>query len=128
MTFKYFLWVCLKITYFSSWSFSYSKPKYLVAESLFKGMAQQIYVWHPISMNGGGCLEYTKPMRIGANAQMTNSNTNSQSLCLLTCSLVPGWTHLRVHQMSSCGSWDRRARSRLPTLERGTGSSWEPRD
>jgi hypothetical protein len=47
---------------------------------------------------------------------------------IMTRSLVPGWTHLRVHQMSSCGSWDRRARSRLPTLERGRGSSWEPRD
>ncbi len=46
----------------------------------------------------------------------------------LTRSLVPGWTHLRVHQMSSCGSWDRRARSRLPTLERGRGLSWKPRD
>jgi hypothetical protein len=46
----------------------------------------------------------------------------------VTRSLVPGWTHLRVHQMSSCGGWDRRARSRLPTLERGRGLSWEPRD
>jgi hypothetical protein len=47
---------------------------------------------------------------------------------VMTRSLVPGWTHSRVHQMSSCGSWDQRARSRLLTLERGRGSSWEPMD
>jgi hypothetical protein len=46
----------------------------------------------------------------------------------VTRSLVPGWTHLRVHQMSSCGKLGPRARSRLPTLERGRGSSWEPQD
>jgi hypothetical protein len=46
----------------------------------------------------------------------------------LTRSLVPGWTHLRVHQCEVAESWDRRARSRLPTLERGRRSSWEPKD
>jgi hypothetical protein len=46
----------------------------------------------------------------------------------VTRSLVPGWTHLRVHQCEIAESWDRRVRSRLPTLKRGRGSSWEPRD
>jgi hypothetical protein len=39
-----------------------------------------------------------------------------------------GETHLRVSQSQVAKSWDLEARSRLPTLERGRGSSWEPRD
>jgi hypothetical protein len=35
---------------------------------------------------------------------------------------------LRVSQSQVVKSWDSEARSRLPTLERGRGSSWEPRD
>jgi hypothetical protein len=37
-------------------------------------------------------------------------------------------THLRVPQSQVAESWDLEARSRLPTLERGRGSSWEPWD
>jgi hypothetical protein len=37
-----------------------------------------------------------------------------------------GETHLRVSQSQVVESWDLEARSRLPTLERGRGSSWEP--
>jgi hypothetical protein len=39
-----------------------------------------------------------------------------------------GETHLRVSQSQVAKSWDLEARSQLPTLERGRGSSWEPRD
>jgi hypothetical protein len=39
-----------------------------------------------------------------------------------------GETHLRVSQSQVAESWDSEARSWLPTLERGGGSSWEPRD
>jgi hypothetical protein len=39
-----------------------------------------------------------------------------------------GETHLRVSQSQVAESWDSEARSRLPTLERGRGLSWEPRD
>ncbi len=39
-----------------------------------------------------------------------------------------GETHLRVSQSQVAESWDSEARSRLPTLDRGRGSSWEPRD
>jgi hypothetical protein len=39
-----------------------------------------------------------------------------------------GETHLRVSQSQVAESWDLEARSRLPILERGRGSSWEPRD
>jgi hypothetical protein len=39
-----------------------------------------------------------------------------------------GETHLRVSQSQVAESWDLEARSRLPTLKRGRGSSWEPRD
>jgi hypothetical protein len=39
-----------------------------------------------------------------------------------------GETHLRVPQSQVAESWDLEARSRLPTLERGKGSSWEPMD
>ncbi len=39
-----------------------------------------------------------------------------------------GETHLRDSQSQVAKSWDLEARSRLPTLERGRGSSWEPRD
>ncbi len=39
-----------------------------------------------------------------------------------------GETHLWVPQSQVAESWDLEARSRLPTLERGRGSSWEPRD
>jgi hypothetical protein len=39
-----------------------------------------------------------------------------------------GETHLRVSQSQVTESWDLEARYRLPTLERGRGSSWEPRD
>jgi hypothetical protein len=39
-----------------------------------------------------------------------------------------GETHLRVPQSQVAESWDLEARSRLPTLERGRGSSWEPKD
>jgi hypothetical protein len=39
-----------------------------------------------------------------------------------------GETHLRFSQSQVAENWDLEARSRLPTLERGRGSSWEPRD
>jgi len=39
-----------------------------------------------------------------------------------------GETHLRVSQSQVAESWDLVAHSRLPTLKRGRGSSWEPRD
>jgi hypothetical protein len=39
-----------------------------------------------------------------------------------------GGTHLRVPQSQVAESWDLEARSRPPILERGRGSSWEPRD
>jgi len=39
-----------------------------------------------------------------------------------------GETHLRVPQSQIAESLDSEARSRLPTLERGRGSNWEPRD
>jgi hypothetical protein len=39
-----------------------------------------------------------------------------------------GETHLGVSQSQVAESWDLEARSRLPTLERGRGLSWEPRD
>jgi hypothetical protein len=39
-----------------------------------------------------------------------------------------GETHLRVSQSQVAESWDSEARSRLPILERGRGSSWEPWD
>jgi len=39
-----------------------------------------------------------------------------------------GETHWRVSQSQVAESWDLVARSRLPTLERGRRSSWEPRD
>ncbi len=38
-----------------------------------------------------------------------------------------GETHLKVPQSQVAESWDLEARSRLPTLERGRGSNWEPR-
>jgi hypothetical protein len=46
----------------------------------------------------------------------------------VTRSQVTGWNPLEGFTKSSCGKWDLEARSRLPTLERGRGSSWEPRD
>jgi hypothetical protein len=46
----------------------------------------------------------------------------------VTRSQVTGWNPLESLTKSSCGSWDLEARSRLPTLKRGRGSSWEPRD
>jgi hypothetical protein len=39
-----------------------------------------------------------------------------------------GETHLRVSQSQVAEIWNLEARSRFPTLERGRGSSWEPRD
>jgi hypothetical protein len=39
-----------------------------------------------------------------------------------------GETHLRVPQSQVAESWNLEARSRLPTLKRGRGSSWEPKD
>jgi hypothetical protein len=39
-----------------------------------------------------------------------------------------GETHLKVPQSQVTESWDLEAHSRLPTLERGRGSSWEPKD
>jgi hypothetical protein len=39
-----------------------------------------------------------------------------------------GETHLGVSQSQVAESWDLEARSRLPTLKRGRGLSWEPRD
>jgi hypothetical protein len=39
-----------------------------------------------------------------------------------------GETHLRISQSQVAESWDLEARSRLPTLKRGRGSSWKPRD
>jgi hypothetical protein len=42
--------------------------------------------------------------------------------------LSPGVNPLEGFTLSSCGKLGLRARSRLPTLERGKGSCWEPRD
>ncbi len=39
-----------------------------------------------------------------------------------------GETHLKVSQSQVAESWDLVARSWLPTLKRGRGPSWEPRD
>jgi hypothetical protein len=39
-----------------------------------------------------------------------------------------GETHLKVPQSQVAENWDLEGHSRLPTLERGRGSSWEPRD
>jgi hypothetical protein len=39
-----------------------------------------------------------------------------------------GETHLRVPQSQVTKSRNLEARSRLPTLERGRGLNWEPRD
>jgi len=47
---------------------------------------------------------------------------------LVTRSQVPGWNTLEGFTKSSCGKLNLVARSRLPTLEGGRGSSWEPRD
>jgi len=46
----------------------------------------------------------------------------------LTRSQVTGGNTLEGFTKSSCGKLNLVARSRLPTLERGRGSSWEPRD
>ncbi len=40
----------------------------------------------------------------------------------------PGVNPLEGSPKYSCGKLGLRRRSRLPTLERGRGSSWEPRD
>ncbi len=42
--------------------------------------------------------------------------------------LSPGVNPLEVHQCEVAESWVLGARSQLPTLEKGRGSSWEPRD
>jgi len=47
---------------------------------------------------------------------------------LLTRSQVTGWNPLKVSQSQVAESWDLVARSRLPILKRGRGSSWEPKD
>jgi len=46
----------------------------------------------------------------------------------VTRSQVTGWNPLEGFTKSSCGKLNLVARSRLPTLKRGRGSSWEPRD
>jgi hypothetical protein len=46
----------------------------------------------------------------------------------VTRSQVTGWNPLEGFTKSSCGKLNLVARSRLPTLERGRGSSWEPWD
>ncbi len=40
----------------------------------------------------------------------------------------PGVNPLEGSPKCNCGKKDLEGRSRLPTLERGRGSSWEPRD
>jgi hypothetical protein len=52
----------------------------------------------------------------------------SWKISFMTHSQVTGWNTLEGFTKSSCGKWNLVARSRLPTLERGRGSSWEPRD
>ncbi len=42
--------------------------------------------------------------------------------------LSPGVNPLEGFTLSSCGKLGLSARSRLPTLEKGTGSCWESRD
>jgi len=49
-------------------------------------------------------------------------------LHFMTRSQVTGWNPLGGFTKSSCGKLNLVARSRLPTLERGRGLSWEPRD
>ncbi len=46
----------------------------------------------------------------------------------VTRSQVTGSNPLEGFTKSSCKNCDLAARSRLPTLKRGRGSSWEPRD
>jgi hypothetical protein len=61
----------------------------------------------------------------------------SQNWILMSCrrttatvtrSQVTGWNPLEGFTKSSCGKLNLVARSWFPTLERGRGSNWEPRD
>jgi len=54
--------------------------------------------------------------------------TDMPVMAYMTRSQVTGWNQLEGFTKSSCGNWDLVARSRLPALERGRGSNWEPRD
>jgi hypothetical protein len=49
-------------------------------------------------------------------------------LLYMTRSQITGWNPLEGFTKSNCGNCDLAARSRLPTLKRGRGSSWEPKD
>ncbi len=69
--------------------------------------------------------KYSKHLSMSSCVWPTTRNPN------LTFWRTPksrGETHLRVPQSQVAKSWDLEARSRLPTLEKGRGSSWEPRD
>jgi hypothetical protein len=54
--------------------------------------------------------------------------TKLVGIVVLMRSQVTGWNTLEGFTKSSCGKLNLVARSRLPTLERGRGSSWEPWD
>jgi hypothetical protein len=56
------------------------------------------------------------------NCMQWSSNYHCDAL------LNPGVNPLRGSPMSSCEKLGPRARSRLPTLKKGRGSCWEPRD
>jgi hypothetical protein len=61
------------------------------------------------------------------NKSLWNAHTSSP-YCKWRAPKSRGETHLRAPQNQVVKSWDLEARSRLPTLERSRGSSWEPRD
>jgi hypothetical protein len=102
-------WFWLKIFFFLPWIHGVAHDHFLWASSYINEWITASEVFPKFDINTTS--SWWKPQTIKWRAPKSR-----------------GETHLRVSQSQVAESWDSEARSRLPTLERGRGSSWEPRD
>jgi hypothetical protein len=103
-----------------------------------KTLAFQLLAWCCVILKIEGCFIFLLPWVVGQQLAFVG-RTMLWTFIVSTCELLGlhdwwcapksrGETHLRVSQSQVAESWDSEACSRLPTLERGRGSNWEPRD
>ncbi len=127
LTFVHFSWVCKwKIETIAKfvapqWKLNEKKPYWVWFDAKVRPIGTKRYMW------GFALWVYYH----GQNLSIIKVDEHPLIVVVaiwMTRSQVTGWNQLEGFTKSSCGSWDLVARSRLPTLERGRGSNWEPRD
>jgi hypothetical protein len=107
-----------------STSMSFSDPTYTF--SMSSNGPTNFYPWD----HGDHC-QHSFHVHRRTSLRWSSSTTTPSTTSVawsVARSQVTGWNTLEGFTKSSCGKLNLVARSRLPTLERGRRSSWEPRD